>query len=85
MDGLSSPRSTTSSRRVVNTSPSNEQALGIFDFSEIEALDPSVQEGWRIVYDRECPLELRYQETSSSPQDVGTLEAIKVKVLIQVR
>ncbi|GBG26134.1 Spindle assembly abnormal protein 6-like [Hondaea fermentalgiana] len=44
-------------------------------------MDPSLQGGWRCVFDREVPLELRYQETRDGPQDVGTLEAIKVKVL----
>jgi len=57
-------------------------ALTHFDFSAIEAMDPSIQGGWRICYDRECPLELRYQERASSAQEVGTLEAIKVKLLL---
>ena len=52
--------------------------------STIEEMDPSIADGYRLVYDRECPLELRVQDSSASegPQQVGTLEAIKVKVLV---
>ena len=35
-----------------------------------------------MVYDREVPFELRVQESSEGPQPVGTLEAIKVKLLV---
>jgi hypothetical protein len=35
-----------------------------------------------VVYDREVPFELRVQESSEGPQPVGTLEAIKVKLLV---
>lgn len=42
-------------------------------------------DGFRIIYDREVPFELRVQESADGPQQVGTLEAIKVKVLILVR
>lgn len=37
------------------------------------------------MYDREVPFELRVQESGDGPQQVGTLELIKVKVLILVR
>jgi hypothetical protein len=57
-------------------------SLTQFDTSAIDAMDPSVKGGWRVVYDRECPFELRYQETQNSPQEVGTIEAVKVKVLV---
>lgn len=42
-------------------------------------------DGFRIIYDREVPFELRVQESAEGPQQVGTLEAIKVKVLMLVR
>ena len=32
-------------------------------------------------YDREAPFELRIQDPNSGPQEVGTLEAIRVKIL----
>ena len=45
-------------------------------------MDPSLADGHRIVYDKEVPFELRIQDIGSGPQEVGTLEAIKVKILI---
>lgn len=41
-------------------------------------------DGFRVIYDREVPFELRVQESAEGPQQVGTLEAIKVKVLVLV-
>lgn len=65
-----------------------------FDFTAIEEMDPSlcnlprntikIADGHKIIYDREVPFELRIQDSSSGPQEVGTLEAIKVKVLVMV-
>mmetsp|Transcript_42657 Transcript_42657/g.114211 ORF Transcript_42657/g.114211 Transcript_42657/m.114211 type:complete len:238 (-) Transcript_42657:5-718(-) len=52
--------------------------------SSIEEMDPSLADDFRVIYDRECPFELRVQDAASDgPQQVGTLEAIKVKMLIQ--
>eukprot|EP00904_Undaria_pinnatifida_P006602 jgi/Undpi1/3071/HiC_scaffold_15.g06447.m1 len=56
--------------------------LQTFDFGSIEEMDPSVADGFRVIYDREVPFELRVQESADGPQQVGTLEAIKVKVLL---
>ncbi|KAG5183345.1 hypothetical protein JKP88DRAFT_181863 [Tribonema minus] len=53
-----------------------------FEYTSIEDMDPSVADGFRIVYDREVPFELRVQDGADGPQHVGTLEAIKVKVLV---
>lgn len=55
--------------------------LNSFDFSAIEEMDPSLADGHRVIYDREVPFELRIQDPSSGPQEVGTLESIRVKVL----
>ena len=33
----------------------------LFDFTSIEALDPSIVEGFRVLYEREVPLEIRTQ------------------------
>jgi hypothetical protein len=57
-----------------------QSVLNAFDFSAIDEMDPSLQEGHHVVFDREAPFELRIQE-NSGPQEVGTLEAIRVKVL----
>merc|ERR1719183_3367992 len=52
------------------------------DFSGIEEMDPSIADGSHVIYDREVPFELRVQESEDKPQAVGTLEAIKVKLLL---
>ncbi|OMJ82989.1 hypothetical protein SteCoe_16202 [Stentor coeruleus] len=59
-----------------------DSAMNSFDFSAIEEMDPSLSEGHHVIYDREVPYELRIQESGSGPQEVGTLEAVKVKLLI---
>ena len=67
-----------------------------FDFTAIDEMDPSlgteigiidqsIGEGHRVVYEREVPFELRINDNESGPQEVGTLEAIRVKLLVQVR
>jgi len=48
------------------------------EFRLIEEMDPSILDGYQIVYDREVPFELR---PMVSKDDVGALEGIKVKVL----
>eukprot|EP00747_Dinoflagellata_sp_TGD_P167990 gnl/TRDRNA2_/TRDRNA2_193421_c0_seq1.p1 gnl/TRDRNA2_/TRDRNA2_193421_c0~~gnl/TRDRNA2_/TRDRNA2_193421_c0_seq1.p1 ORF type:complete len:253 (-),score=65.82 gnl/TRDRNA2_/TRDRNA2_193421_c0_seq1:59-817(-) len=60
---------------------SNASFLDAFDFTAIEEMDPSLAEGHRVVYDRECPFELRVQDAETGPQEVGTLEAIRCKIL----
>mmetsp|Transcript_10496 Transcript_10496/g.29171 ORF Transcript_10496/g.29171 Transcript_10496/m.29171 type:complete len:251 (-) Transcript_10496:85-837(-) len=60
---------------------SNASSLDAFDFTAIEEMDPSLAEGHRVVYDREVPFELRVQDADTGPQEVGTLEAVKCKIL----
>jgi hypothetical protein len=60
----------------------NPSIMSGFDMAAIEEMDPSLSEGHRIIYDREVPFELRIQEAGETPQEVGTLEAIKIKVLL---
>eukprot|EP00644_Phytophthora_capsici_P006262 jgi/Phyca11/549442/estExt2_Genewise1Plus.C_PHYCAscaffold_320263 len=50
--------------------------------SSTDDLDPSLAGGFRVIYDRETPFELRIQDADNTPQQIGTLEAIKVKILI---
>jgi hypothetical protein len=45
--------------------------------------DPSTTGGYKLVYAREAPLELRLQTNEEAPQEIGTLEAILCKVLVQ--
>eukprot|EP00435_Cladocopium_sp_Y103_P006619 s2475_g2.t1 len=47
----------------------------------LDELDPSLQDGHRVAYDREVPFELRVQDADARPQEVGTLEAIRCKIL----
>ena len=63
---------------------SQQSVLNAFDFSAIEEMDPSLAEGHTVVFDREAPFELRIQDPNSGPQEVGTLEAIRVKILTMV-
>jgi len=58
------------------------EALGLFDFSTIDDMDPSLSGGHRVIYEREVPFELRVQQVADAPQEVGTLEAVKVKLLL---
>jgi len=44
----------------------------------------NIAEGHQVLYDREAPFELRIQDPNSGPQEVGTLEAIRVKILTLV-
>ena len=65
-----------------NTTESNASLLNAFDFRAIEEMDPALSEGHKLFYEREVPFELRIQENEGGPQEVGTLEAIKVKILV---
>ena len=60
----------------------SKSILNAFDFAAIDEMDPSLADGHRIVYDREVPFELRIQDSDTGPQEVGTLEAIKTKILV---
>lgn len=42
-----------------------------------------VADGYHVVYDRECPFEMRLQHAGGS-QEVGPIEAVKVKILLKV-
>ena len=55
--------------RRVPALPERRSFLDSFDFTAIEEMDPSLAEGHRVVYDRECPFELRVQD-ESGPQEV---------------
>ena len=51
------------------------------DAAGLEDPDPSLAHGHRVFFEREVPFELRAAEGVEEPQEVGSLEAIKVKVL----
>lgn len=56
--------------------------LGGIDFASIDEMDPSLNGGHHVVFEREVPFELRVQQVADAPQEVGTLEAVKVKLLL---
>ncbi|KAH0483527.1 MAG: uncharacterized protein KVP18_002580 [Porospora cf. gigantea A] len=63
------------------SSPDN--FLTKFDFAAIDALDPSLDGESTLAYDREIPMEIRLQDDEAhGPQDVGSLEAVRVKILV---
>ena len=59
----------------------NNNILTNFDFSEIDAKDPSLSEGHKLLFNREVPFELRLEDTDG-PQEVASFELIRCKVLI---
>ena len=60
-------------------------SLVSLDMEAIEDMDPSLSNGFSVLYDRECPFEIRFQEEEGSDRKEGggTLEAIKAKILVQ--
>ncbi|DAZ95108.1 TPA: hypothetical protein N0F65_009739 [Lagenidium giganteum] len=58
------------------------EGSGNIPVHHMDDMDPSLASGYRVIYDRETPFELRIQDADNTPQQVGTLEAIKVKILI---
>ena len=54
---------------------------GHLDLSSLEELDPSVADGYRVIYDREVPVECRTRSGSEDARQ-GVLESIKVKMLM---
>ena len=77
---------TSTSSVLLPPSPTNSSSgnlLTNLDFKTIDEMDPSLGEGHRIVFDKEIPVEMRTNDSNNnSVQDVGALEAVKVKVLV---
>lgn len=63
-----------------NITESND-VIANFDFSEIEEKDPSLNEGHKMLYDREVPFELRLED-NNGPQEVASFEALRCKILL---
>mmetsp|Transcript_86418 Transcript_86418/g.244992 ORF Transcript_86418/g.244992 Transcript_86418/m.244992 type:complete len:258 (-) Transcript_86418:95-868(-) len=61
---------------------SNMSSLGTDDSTGLEEMDPALADGHRVVYDREVPFELRPHAGDAGPQDAGSLEAIRCKILV---
>jgi len=63
-----------------------DPSLGKYSFAKLSTsyCFQNIAEGHQVLYDREAPFELRIQDPNSGPQEVGTLEAIRVKILTLV-
>ncbi len=59
----------------------NEAMLYNIDNTQIEENDPSLTDGYRLLFDREVPFELRIGDDSSGPQEVASFESIRAKIL----
>jgi len=60
----------------------NTQTDDSFEFPQIEDMDPSLSDGYRLIYDREVPMEIRSVPIIGEKTNTGVLESIKVKMLI---
>jgi hypothetical protein len=58
-----------------------EMGVYVSDFSMMEEMDPSLSDGYRVLYDREVPLEICHQHNNESVRN-GTVETLKIKLLI---
>jgi len=63
------------------TTGGSDESLVAFDFPQIEDLDPSLSDGYRLLYDREIPVEIRSISAPGEKTTSGVLESIKVKML----
>lgn len=43
------------------------------DFSEIDESDPSLTDGYRVIYDREIPTLIKYQDKYQEMNEIPTL------------
>jgi hypothetical protein len=63
---------------MANTLEDEENA---FDFSSLQDFDPSIVDGFRVLYEKEVPTEIRYQGEDQEISQ-GYLETLKMKLLI---
>ncbi|KAF8822013.1 hypothetical protein IE077_001230 [Cardiosporidium cionae] len=66
----------------LNVHPSEEDMnfISHLDLSSIDKMDPLLENGHAIIYDKEIPFELRYQDSQRGPQEIGTVELCRVKI-----
>lgn len=59
--------------------------ISVIEFASIDDLDPSLADGYKCVFDREVPIEIRTINDTLQTDEINVpiLEAIKVKVLTQ--
>ena len=61
------------SRQIDEKSVDNISMLTSFDLGALEEMDPSQNGGYRVVYDKEVPIELRLVEDEKEANEMGTL------------
>mmetsp|Transcript_56635 Transcript_56635/g.64916 ORF Transcript_56635/g.64916 Transcript_56635/m.64916 type:complete len:236 (+) Transcript_56635:40-747(+) len=61
---------------------SNANLLNTFDFSEIDSLDPSLSEGFRVIYEKDIPFHIRFEDSDPERPDNELIENIHIKMLI---
>ena len=64
-----------------NQTIDSNEAFSNIDFTEIEEKDPSLNEGHKLLYDREVPFELRLED-NNGPQEIASSEELKCKVIL---
>lgn len=55
----------------------------LFDVPDLSDLDPSGHGGFKVLFAREVPLEMRLQTTDAAPAEAGALEAVLCKVCVR--
>ena len=65
----------------LNQTTDTNDILSNFDFHEIEEKDPSLNDGHKMLYDREVPFELRLED-NNGPQEVASFEVLRCKILL---
>ena len=57
-----------------------EDAIPMPNLSSVEAKDPSLVDGFKIIYNKEVPLDIKL-ETDEQPKDIASVEPIRCKIL----
>ena len=57
-----------------------EDAIGQPDLSSIESKDPSLLDGYKIIYNKEVPLDIKLN-TNEGPKDIASFEKLYCKIL----
>jgi len=60
----------------------SQKELSTLDINSFDEMDPSLSEGHRPLFDKEVPFELRIPQSANNSADLGTIENIRVKVLL---
>lgn len=60
----------------------SQKELSTLDVNSFDEMDPSLSEGHRLLFDKEIPFELRIPQSTNNSADLGTIENIRVKVLL---